>query len=184
MRRTQADTNRKGITMLIARRPLLRLWAALALGVVQQPPATAVEPKTLWDPAVPLPKRAEISVLDEVAFHVIKQRRPDTDGCNWTLGVGLAWHHGKLYASHGFNNNQQYYKRGMHKNRRRHCPPRVAGALEGRAQDNVNTVQQAVNRDKPQEDNYLPAHTAGITAEQRHQGAGDGHKKPAGHDSR
>jgi len=89
--------------MLIARRPLLRLWAALALGVVQQPPATAVEPKTLWDPAVPLPKRAEISVLDEVAFHVIKQRRPDTDGCNWTLGVGLAWHHGKLYASYGFN---------------------------------------------------------------------------------
>jgi hypothetical protein len=63
----------------------------------------AAEPVTLWDPAVPLPKRAAAPVLDGVAFHVIKRQRPDTDGCNWTLGVGLAWHKDKLYASYGFN---------------------------------------------------------------------------------
>ncbi|MEY3032319.1 MAG: hypothetical protein RLZZ622_794, partial [Planctomycetota bacterium] len=52
------------------------------------------EPVTLWDRAAVLPKAAEAPVLDDVAFHVIKPRRPDTDGCNWTLGVGLAWHKG------------------------------------------------------------------------------------------
>jgi hypothetical protein len=67
----------------------------------------AAEPVVLWDPAVPLPTRAAAPVLDGVAFHVIKQRRPDTDGCNWTLGVGLAWHHGKLYASYGFNKGDE-----------------------------------------------------------------------------
>ena len=67
----------------------------------------AAEPVTLWDPAVPLPKQAEIPVLDDVAFHVIKQRRADADGCNWTLGVGLAWHQGKLYASYGFNKGDE-----------------------------------------------------------------------------
>lgn len=61
------------------------------------------EPVPLWDPAVPLPTQAAAPVLEDVAFHVIKQQRPDTDGCNWTLGVGLAWHKDKLYASYGFN---------------------------------------------------------------------------------
>jgi hypothetical protein len=63
----------------------------------------AAEPVTLWDPAVPLPTRAAAPVLDDVAFHVIKKQRPDVDGCNWTLGVGLVWHKDKLYASYGFN---------------------------------------------------------------------------------
>jgi hypothetical protein len=63
----------------------------------------AAEPVPLWDSAVPLPTQAAAPVLEDVAFHVIKQQRPDTDGCNWTLGVGLAWHKGKLYASYGFN---------------------------------------------------------------------------------
>lgn len=67
----------------------------------------AAETVTLWDPAVPLPTKAAAPVLEDVAFHVIKQRRPDTDGCNWTLGVGLAWHHGKLYASYGFNKGSE-----------------------------------------------------------------------------
>jgi len=61
------------------------------------------EPVTLWDPATVLPKAAEAPVLDDAVFHVIKPRRPDTDGCRWTLGVGLAWHKDKLYASYGFN---------------------------------------------------------------------------------
>jgi hypothetical protein len=67
----------------------------------------AAEPLTLWDSAVPLPKRADIPVLEGVAFHVIKPRRPDADGCNWTLGVGLAWHEGRLYASYGFNKGSE-----------------------------------------------------------------------------
>ena len=33
--------------------------------------------------------------------------RPDEDGCNFTLGVGLAWHKGKLYASYGFNKGDE-----------------------------------------------------------------------------
>jgi hypothetical protein len=50
-----------------------------------------------------LPKASEAPVLEGVQFHVIKKQRPDTDGCNWTLGVGLVWHKDKLYASYGFN---------------------------------------------------------------------------------
>ena len=63
----------------------------------------AAEPVPLWDPAVPLHTQAAAPVLEDVSFHVIKQQRPDTDGCNWTLGVGLAWHKDKLYASYGYN---------------------------------------------------------------------------------
>ena len=58
---------------------------------------------TLWDPAVTLPQAAEAAVLKDVAFHVIKPQRPDTDDCRWTLGVALAWHKNRLYTSYGFN---------------------------------------------------------------------------------
>ena len=57
----------------------------------------------LWDGTHTLPKAAELPQVAGAEFHVIKKQRPDTDGCNWTLGVGLAWHKGKLYASYGFN---------------------------------------------------------------------------------
>ena len=67
----------------------------------------AAEPVTLWDPAATLPKAAEATLLDDVTFHVIKPRRPDTDGCRWTLGVGLAWHKNRLYASYGFNKGDE-----------------------------------------------------------------------------
>lgn len=69
--------------------------------------AGAAEPVTLWDPAVTLPQAAEAAVLKDVAFHVIKPQRPDTDGCRWTLGVGLAWHKNMLYASYGFNKGNE-----------------------------------------------------------------------------
>jgi hypothetical protein len=65
-----------------------------------------VQPVTLWSGGE-LPKSAEIPALPGVAFHVIKKQRPDTDGCRWTLGVGLAWHKGKLYASYGFNKGSE-----------------------------------------------------------------------------
>ena len=61
-----------------------------------------VEPVKLWGGDA-IPKAADIPLLEGVEFHVIKKQRPDTDGCNWTLGVGLAWHKGKLFASYGFN---------------------------------------------------------------------------------
>ena len=67
----------------------------------------AADPVPLWDPAVPLPRQAAAPVLEGVAFHVIKPQRPDTDGCNFTLGVGLAWHKDKLYASYGFNQGDE-----------------------------------------------------------------------------
>ena len=67
----------------------------------------AAEPVTLWDPAATLPKAAEATLLDDVTFHVIKPQRPDTDGCRWTLGVGLAWHKNRLYASYGFNKGDE-----------------------------------------------------------------------------
>ena len=93
--------------MFIARRLIRTLCVALAAAAIQQSLVAAAEPVTLWDPAVPLPTKAAAPVLDDVEFHVIKQRRPDADGCNWTLGVGLAWHHGKLYASYGFNKGDE-----------------------------------------------------------------------------
>ena len=61
-----------------------------------------VAPVKLWQGDT-LPNAADIPLLEGVEFHVIKKQRPDTDGCHWTLGVGLAWHKGKLYASYGFN---------------------------------------------------------------------------------
>lgn len=60
----------------------------------------------LWDGGA-VPKSGEIPLLPGVEFHVIKRQRPDTDGCNWTLGVGLAWHKGRLYASYGFNQGHE-----------------------------------------------------------------------------
>jgi arylsulfatase A-like enzyme len=41
-------------------------------------------PFPLWDENIPVPKKAELEVLDDVDFHVIKKRRPDTEGVgNW-----------------------------------------------------------------------------------------------------
>ncbi|WP_395746052.1 exo-alpha-sialidase [Prosthecobacter sp.] len=70
-------------------------------------PKPLVSDTPLWDERVPLPKAADLPVLEGVEFHVLKKQRPDTDGANWTLGVGLAWHQGKLYASYGFNKGDE-----------------------------------------------------------------------------
>lgn len=50
-----------------------------------------------------LPNSADIPVLEGVRFCVIKPHEPQVDGGNWLLGVALAWHQGRLYASYGFN---------------------------------------------------------------------------------
>jgi hypothetical protein len=61
----------------------------------------------LWDDSQKLLKAAELPQVAGAEFHVIKKQWPDTDGCNWTLGVGLAWHKGKLYASYGYNKGKE-----------------------------------------------------------------------------
>ena len=71
-------------------------------GICLAKPATP-----LWNSLVPMPKAAEMPVVQGVEFHVIKYQRPDTDCCKWTLGVGLAWHKGRLYASYGFNKGEE-----------------------------------------------------------------------------
>ncbi|MCA9027490.1 MAG: exo-alpha-sialidase [Planctomycetaceae bacterium] len=65
--------------------------------------ATADDGFPLWDDEVPLPVAAEIPVLAEVEFHVIKKWDRGADGYRFLHGVGLAWHEGKLYASIGHN---------------------------------------------------------------------------------
>ena len=61
----------------------------------------------LWDTTQTMPKAAELPQVKGAKFHVIKKQRPDEDGCMWTLGVGLAWHKGKLYASYGYNTGDE-----------------------------------------------------------------------------
>ena len=61
-----------------------------------------VEPVKAWGGGA-MPKCADIPLLKGVEFHVIKKREPEKDGCHWSLGVALAWHKGRLYASYGFN---------------------------------------------------------------------------------
>ena len=67
-------------------------------------PAAAVP---IWDPTQTLPKAADLPQVKGAEFHVLKKQRPDEDECNFTLGVGLAWHKGKLFASYGFNKGSE-----------------------------------------------------------------------------
>jgi hypothetical protein len=57
----------------------------------------------LWDSTQALPGALELQQVADAEFYVIKNKRPDTDGAKFTLGVGLAWHKDKLYASYAFN---------------------------------------------------------------------------------
>lgn len=61
----------------------------------------SLEPKPLWSGA--MPNSADVPVLRNVRFSVIKPYEPKVDGGQWLLGVALAWHKGGLYASYGFN---------------------------------------------------------------------------------
>lgn len=61
----------------------------------------------LWDAAETIPKAADLQQVEDVEFYVLKPQRPDHDGCNFTLGVGLVWHRGRLYASYGFNRGNE-----------------------------------------------------------------------------
>ena len=61
----------------------------------------------LWDAGQALPGAADLPQVQGAEFHVIKKRAPDDDQCRFTLGVGLAWHKGRLYASYGFNRGEE-----------------------------------------------------------------------------
>jgi hypothetical protein len=80
----------------------------LLLAILAAAPLIAEEPPLrLWDDAQRVPTAADLSKLQGVEFHVLKKQQPDTDGCRWTLGVGLVWHKGRLYASYGFNKGSE-----------------------------------------------------------------------------
>ena len=70
-------------------------------------PKPVVAAVPLWDEGVTLPKSADLPAVQGAEFHVIKKKAPDVDGAKWTLGVGLAWHKGRLYASYGFNTGDE-----------------------------------------------------------------------------
>ena len=57
----------------------------------------------LWDDAQPLPKAADLPVLEGVHFSVIKPYEFQKDGYRFLHGLGLGFHRGKLYASFGHN---------------------------------------------------------------------------------
>jgi hypothetical protein len=91
-----------------------RVLSAEEIAVSYQPvtathelPKPLVSDTPLWDERSPLLKSAELPVLNGVEFHVIKKQAPDVDGAKWTLGVGLAWHKDRLFASYGFNKGDE-----------------------------------------------------------------------------
>jgi hypothetical protein len=91
----------------------------------------------LWDETQTLAGAEALPQLKGVEFHVLKKQRPDTDGCNWTLGVGLAWHKGRLYASYGFNKGsentptEEAHVRTSDDSGKTWCAPVVVDAGEG-----------------------------------------------------
>lgn len=62
-----------------------------------------MKPVMLWDETRPVPKKAELPVLKDVRFSVIKPYEFKKDGYRFLHGVGLCFHRGKLYASFGHN---------------------------------------------------------------------------------
>jgi hypothetical protein len=91
-----------------------RAWSAQEMAASFRPvsatheiPKPVVAAVPLWDERVPLPKSAELPAVQGTEFHVIKKKAPDSDGAKWTLGVGLAWHKGRLFASYGYNKGDE-----------------------------------------------------------------------------
>ncbi len=71
--------------------------------LVQFTAVRAAEPMPLWDERVPLLKAAELPVLTDVSFSVIKPYEFGKDGYRFLHGVALCFHKGLLYASFGHN---------------------------------------------------------------------------------
>lgn len=64
-----------------------------------QPPETP----GIWKGKEPVSDAGQLPVLSGVGFHVIQPWEPEVNGHPWLHGVALAWFHGKLYASFGWN---------------------------------------------------------------------------------
>ncbi len=62
-----------------------------------------IEKAVLWHEKQPVPKAADLPVLKNVRFSVIKPYEFRKDGYRFLHGVGLGFHKGKLYASFGHN---------------------------------------------------------------------------------
>ncbi|MGC6446500.1 MAG: exo-alpha-sialidase [Rubripirellula sp.] len=54
-----------------------------------------------------IPSTADIEVLKDVSFRVIKRYEPEIDGYGFLHGVALCWHRGDLYASFGHNKGSE-----------------------------------------------------------------------------
>ncbi|TWU57141.1 exo-alpha-sialidase [Rubripirellula reticaptiva] len=63
----------------------------------------ADEPATLWDKRASLLKTAEIPVLKDVRFSVIKPYEFESDGYRFLHGAAICFHKGRLYSSFGHN---------------------------------------------------------------------------------
>lgn len=63
----------------------------------------AADSSALWDHRATLPKAADLPVVEESEFRVIKPYEFAKDGYRFLHGVALAWHKGTLYASFGHN---------------------------------------------------------------------------------
>lgn len=74
---------------------------------VHEIPEPPKAPFPLWDDKVTLSGANDLPPVEGASFHVIKKAGPDNDQCRWTLGVGLAWHKGKLHASFGYNQGEE-----------------------------------------------------------------------------
>ena len=81
-----------------ARHTLVALTALLLA-----PLATLHAGEPLWDDRGPLLKAAELPVLKDVRFSVIKPYEFAKDGYRFLHGVALCFHNGRLYASIGHN---------------------------------------------------------------------------------
>jgi hypothetical protein len=89
-----------------------RLWTAEEILKRFQPVSAVhtiptLESLPLWDSTAKFPRSSELIEVTGSQFYTIKKERPDDDGCLFTLGVGLAWHKGRLYASYGFNQGEE-----------------------------------------------------------------------------
>lgn len=69
--------------------------------------ADKANPLPLWKTGVPLLVAQNLPELSGVEFHVIKKWDKPSDGYTFLHGVGLAHHHGKLYASFGHNKGSE-----------------------------------------------------------------------------
>ncbi len=64
---------------------------------------SVIERPELWETTQTLPKAADLPVIKEVRFSVIKPYEFKNDGYRFLHGVSLCFHKGKLYAGFGHN---------------------------------------------------------------------------------